>query len=112
MNDNTYNGWTNYETWNCKLWIDNDGSLEYWEEQAMLNAQAAMDQYPDEGKERATGWLANELNTHFIENSPEVTGFYADILSAALREVNWHEIARSIIDDLDIEWDSETENQE
>ena len=26
----TYNGWTNYETWNVKLWLDNDGELDYW----------------------------------------------------------------------------------
>ncbi len=26
-----YNGWSNYETWNVKLWMDNDeGSYNYW----------------------------------------------------------------------------------
>lgn len=24
MNRNEYNGWTNYETWACALWLDND----------------------------------------------------------------------------------------
>ena len=24
MTETTYNGWTNYETWNVALWLDND----------------------------------------------------------------------------------------
>ena len=24
MKDTTYNGWSNYETWNAALWIDNE----------------------------------------------------------------------------------------
>ena len=25
IQSNKYNGWTNYETWNVALWLDNDG---------------------------------------------------------------------------------------
>ena len=27
IQDTTYNGWTNYETWNVALWINNDEGL-------------------------------------------------------------------------------------
>lgn len=27
MNNKSYNGWTNYETWNVALWIQNDEGL-------------------------------------------------------------------------------------
>ena len=28
LTDRTYNGWTNYETWNVVLWIENDESIQ------------------------------------------------------------------------------------
>jgi len=27
LTDTTYNGWTNYETWNVALWLGNDANL-------------------------------------------------------------------------------------
>ena len=105
MTKQEYNGWTNYETWNCKLWIDNDERMqEYWEGEAKEYARM------EDDKETAIGLLADMLQTHYEETSPEVTGFYADILNAALREVNWHEIASSIIDDLEIDCPSQSED--
>ncbi len=28
MSDNTYNGWSNWETWQVLLWADNDQTLQ------------------------------------------------------------------------------------
>ena len=28
LTDTTYNGWTNYETWNVVLWIQNDEGIQ------------------------------------------------------------------------------------
>ena len=28
LTDTTYNGWTNYETWNVVLWIQNDACVQ------------------------------------------------------------------------------------
>ena len=30
IQDTSYNGWTNYETWNVALWIQNDEGLYQW----------------------------------------------------------------------------------
>jgi hypothetical protein len=79
-----YNGWTNYETWNIKLWMDNAESIyHYWEEKTKQAATI---------KE-----LADALKEYYDENIPEdVVGSYLDILTAALEEVNWREIAESL----------------
>lgn len=45
--DKAYNGWTNYEIWNVKLWMgNNQGDQEYW-------------------RNRALNWLAISLPTEF-----------------------------------------------
>jgi hypothetical protein len=93
MSDNTCNGWTNYETWNCKLWIDNDGSNEYWEEQA----RELVERDPD----NAVYQLSENMKDEFEENAPDLgASFFSDILSAALHSVNWYEIAKHIVEDV------------
>jgi len=84
-----YNGWTNYETWAVKLWMDNDGSGEYWTE---LAADAG-----------AGVWgMSKQLKEHYEDAVPvelDAVGWAADLLGAALSAVNWEEIAGHIIDD-------------
>jgi hypothetical protein len=92
--DDGYNGWTNYETWNAALWMNNDEySQSYWEERASEVAEEA------ENDEAATHDLAEMLGEQLRDDAPEISGFYGDVLSAAIRSVNTHEIAKNLIDD-------------
>ena len=100
MTRKEYNGCTNYETWVVKLWMDNEeGSHNYWNEQAddELNRQTDSSGKLDE--DTAIGNLADSLSCWHNELLPEVQGFAADLLGAAMSEVNWYEIAKSLVDD-------------
>lgn len=84
----SYNGWSNYETWVVKLWMDNEsGSQDYWREEAA--------QYLDSECPRAD--LADALKGWHEENMPELHGVYADLMNAALGSVDWHEIATNLL---------------
>ena len=85
----TYNGWTNYETWNVKLWLDNDeGSYNMLREMA---EDAKTAEYPK-------AQLSNALKDLVEENAPDLgASMYADLLGAAISDVNWYEIAENIL---------------
>ena len=86
--DTSYNGWTNYETWVLKLWMDNEqSSQEYWLEVAK-NADSK-------------GVLADQMQDEYEEAMPETTGVWSDLLSAALGEVDWFEIAEYLIEEVE-----------
>jgi hypothetical protein len=91
MVDNTYNGWTNWETWIVNVWMDNDQKLyEYYREVAREEVL--------KDKESATYKLSITLRKQFDEWAPEIEGLYLDLLNGAMREINWREIARHLIE--------------
>lgn len=101
--DNTHNGWSNYETWNAKLWIDNDqGSQEYWQERAEACLQDAIDNDESDIMASASQALADELESSHDDNMPEVSGVYSDLLQAASNAIDWREIADSMLSDFDV----------
>lgn len=96
----TYNGWTNYETWNVALWMDNEqGAREYWQNRA-TNWVCISKKTPIFSKlDCATADLAAELKEDFAEENPlnNTNSCYVDLLNAALSNVNWYEISKDLI---------------
>jgi hypothetical protein len=97
MSDDTYNGWTNYETWNWKLWMDDDeGSYDHWGKVTREVVEGADGDTP-------TYDLSKRLKED-CENMKDlmgidVTGPFADILGAGLSRINWYEIAEHLVED-------------
>jgi hypothetical protein len=112
-----YQGWTNYETWNVKLWLDNDEGSYHWLEDL---AQTAWDNAEADKhftrEERAKLDLADTLKSEIEEQNPlaDQATMWSDLLSAALSEVNWMEIAGSVLEDVDKEeeTDDDTDDEE
>lgn len=93
----SYNGYTNYQTWNAALWIDNEeGSYEYSRELARDAIEDApnLDRTPD-------GLLALRLKDWIEEQAPDLPpSMFSDILQHALGSVDWHEIAENYIEEV------------
>ena len=85
----TYNGWTNYETWLVNLWLDEeDSKAELWDQVDMTQADAVRE-------------LATVIEDSVIDRVDEMgieNGMVRDLIGSALSEVNWDEIARSMVE--------------
>ena len=108
--DNKYNGWSNYETWNFKLWLDNDQDLHNY----IIDEIKKIKAFPN--KDNKAYEVSNFLRSYIEDNVPNLNvstrsqsvhgsmsdknGFYDDILNAALRDINTYEIAESYLEDL------------
>lgn len=103
MERKKYNGWTNYETWNLALWLGEDAS-----EFRTTRAQELLNDAEGD-REEASLKLADEIEADMYDNAPDIGGFYGDILGAALREVNFLEIAEHYVGDA--EWTAEEEEE-
>lgn len=96
-----HNGWTNYETWLVALWIDNEQAtyLERRDRAAFFWIEAR----PSPGVSKmdaAVAGLSEWLEETVKGRAPDLgASIWADLMNAAICEVNWREIARSWIDE-------------
>ena len=92
MSDNTYNGWTNYETWPASMWLDQYGfyslQLDRWEDDGEMPQLDSDDVYT----------FIEEIVLDF-----EFKGLLGDIVCGWLSSVNWSEIANKYNADLERE---------
>lgn len=100
----TYNGWTNYETWDVALWLGNDeATYKYWRKEAAYALENAVPSYENQTmKEAATCELSRQLKSEIVDGelAPDLGAcLEADLLGAALSRVNWYEIAEHMIDE-------------
>lgn len=100
MLHNQYNGWTNYETWLFNMWFD-----DAFTEEAQEHYNDAEDDETFTKEENAALSLADYIESYaeeFIgESIPKQAGFVADLINASLSEINYHEIAKHYLADVD-----------
>lgn len=81
----TYNGWSNYETWNVALWLDNDFDLYSDIRSSRLRTRSDISRY---------------IKGLIDEMTPDLgSSMFSDLLSAALRVVDFEEIADHYMDE-------------
>ena len=95
------NGWSNYETWVVDLWMDNDGSADNFRELAAQSVRdASGEPCPDGSAIRAMADALKEQHEEYMQDVCTVPGVFGDLLNGAMSEVNWSEIARYYIDEV------------
>lgn len=112
--DKSYNGWKNYETWAVALWIDNE---EWSQERAQEIARDARREGPAHVNvksgiwepERAAVYILSDALREWVRDTPQEDGgmlpdlgatLAADLMGAALDEVDWREMAEHYLADL------------
>ena len=106
----TYNGWSNYETWNVNTWLTNDqGTQRMVDAMAREHFESAADRTDEphwSQSDSARYHLADALKELVGDQNPlgADASMFTDLLQSALDNVNWSELANNFL--------SETEGYE
>jgi hypothetical protein len=95
-----YNGWTNFETWNCNLWYENlDDMAQEVFDYVVEELQASnIEEFTEQCKKRFIKDLSDSIE-NMIDDEKEMflgknrNGFFADLINASLRVIDYREIA-------------------
>jgi len=93
----SYNGWTNYETWNVGLWFMDD----------MVSIAS------DNGEAVDADWCQDFVDEYMNSEYRHInTGFIGDVMNAFIRSVDWHEIASHVNDAAELTDESDDESDD
>lgn len=105
----TFNGWTNRETWATKLHLDNDEALNEYAYEYVREEIAGHDKDEEINAyhlgQTLKNWIEEDLLT--LENIAGNRGLWlmlSDI--GSLYRVDWREIAQAYLDDIAIEMEN------
>lgn len=106
-----YNGWTNYETWNVKLWLDNEEYLQDWQEEITQESRKIENRFFNRltNSYRDVKFELADMVKEYVTDPdngliPDLGATMAsDLLGSALDNVNWIEIAENMLSDYEEE---------
>jgi hypothetical protein len=98
MTHKEYNGWYNYETWLVNLWLTNDQGIQEWVADMAERAVKSDNFLSSAPAARLADTLEDQIKEDLTEDL-EACSLQADLLGAALSEVNWYELAEHYVAD-------------
>ena len=101
MKTTEYNGWTNYETWLANIWLTYDEcTVQYMNDYIDQFIVSAVEQDQDDSDivEVVSDFMTATLENLIEFEKVSTASLTADLLNAALAEINTRELAHAIID--------------
>ena len=103
MTKKEHNGYTNHETWIVRIWMDNEkGSQDKWLEEAKKAHGRASGKHKVFSKREEASFILSDTIKNWHEMAMPHIGnsVFGNLMTAAMSEVNWDELAKVLIDQL------------
>ena len=96
LNNMDYNGWTNWETWNFKLWMDNN---EY-DHQIIIDQINALNE-PLTNIYNLAKFLSGYADAYVagVVEDEKGSSFVHDFINSSVKLINFNEVAISYLED-------------